>query len=232
MDHAIELRTTQSHRIIECACRESRAVRIAMKGRQDSDYLDGSLQAMADGQITIGISRNIEENINALLNRYCEVTLVLDDGRYFFDSHIVGVRPNEEGCDLLIAVPHTVAVNQRRTQPRKAMAMSSTVQLSRSCNGRLHTCQGQLFNLSSTGLALRVESVDADDVTVNSQWSVCFDLPGQNHMYKMDAIVIRKTPANGQAMIVGIRFETDNEEAEIERLNDFLCGRDMPAVRA
>lgn len=240
MRYAIELSGLESARVLEQACAEGRGAFVQPKswrGRPWPAVLTGCREGQLELQLHLDHAY-AEVDLpsdpppqsaapeQGLLNTYCTVELELEDGRYFFESHILTARPRGEGLHLSMAAPPNILVQQRRRARRSAIASSSIVQLSRQDDDRL-TCQGRMYNLSPEGLACQVSTGEARIMGLGEPWWVCFELPEQAQWYKLGARVCRQVPSSAEGfVIVGMEFERHSANAEqLDRLQGFLAER-------
>ncbi len=227
MTFAIELNASQSRRILECACRARHSVRLHPKPWNESPPIECELVECDDEALELEAPRLSSADFKTLLNIYCQVELELQDGQYFFDSHIVAVRDRGDRVGLMLARPDHILVKQRRRSSRLALAKSSSVQLSRHRGERLESFEGQLYNLSEDGLAFQLSAHDAEKMEDGQTWCACFELPEQDHCYKLEGTVCRSLPsASRDCVIIGIQFDLATvDRRELNSLREFLTNR-------
>ena len=264
MTFAIELSPGQSKRILECACRAHHSVRLSPKSWIESPAqrvqpatpaIQCKLVEYDDEALELETPRLGSTDFKSLLNIYCQIELELQDGQYFFDSHIVAVRQrsrldplrgrdagvaglNPPGADvcLMLAWPGSILVKQRRRSGRLALARSSTVQLSRHQGERLESFEGQLYNLSEDGLAFQLPKRDAEKLQDGQTGCACFEVPQQDHCYKFEGLICRVLPSSSQdSVIVAMHFDLSagaagltrcaGDRRELSDLREFLTNR-------
>ncbi len=227
MNYAIELKPSQSRRVLECACRAQPEVRLLPKPWTTPNPIICRIVDSDEDGITLQARPPAAADFRSLLNIYCQIELDLDDGQYFFDSNIVGVRQQDEHLHLTIAWPNTILVQQRRRSNRLPLARSSTVQLSHRDGERLETISGRLYNLSEDGMAFQVLKADADAIELGQTWCACFEVPEQDHCYKFEGTICRTLPSSSaDAVILGMQFEHATIDLdELKRLREFLSNR-------
>ena len=130
MNYAIELKPSQSRRVLEYACRAQLEARLLPKPWTTPNPIACRIVDSDDDSITLQAQPPASADFRSFLNIYCQIELDLDDGQYFFDSNIVSVRQEDEHLNLSVAWPETILVQQRRRSNRLPLARSSTVQLS------------------------------------------------------------------------------------------------------
>jgi c-di-GMP-binding flagellar brake protein YcgR len=227
MNYAIELKPSQSKRVLECACRAQPEVRLLPKPWATPHPLVCRIIDNDDDGVILQASLTADADFRSLLNIYCQIELDLDDGQYFFDSNIVAVRQQDEHLHLSIGWPETILVQQRRRSHRLPLARSSTVQLSHLSGEHLETISGRLYNLSEDGMAFQVLKADADAIEPGQTWCACFEVPEQDHCYKFEGVIRRTLPSSSaDAVILGMQFEHANIDLdELTQLREFLSDR-------
>jgi c-di-GMP-binding flagellar brake protein YcgR len=230
MFDVITLRAEQSNRMLRCAARNGQAVSVRPKAWNRA--LVGELQVAEHGDVDIVVELSADEFDPIVVNMYCEVIIELEDGRYQFDSHIIAARPRSQSTQLLLAWPDQTLVFQRRRAGRVRVAHSSVVQVHRDEGEGMESFNGQLYNLSPHGLAFKVTADVCSRLQIGEQWSICFELPDEDHTFRVDADVRRilRSSASGY-LIVGAEFHTDGSNAnEVERIGSYLTASQEEVV--
>jgi hypothetical protein len=224
MSHAIELSSRESKRILETARATGRQVRVLPKTWSESRSILGSLVSASNPVLEVDIPGDAQSDLSESVTCYCQIDLDCPEGQYFFDTHIVAVRPKGKELRLSLAWPKTVLVLQRRSSGRTALAKPSTVQISREHKGKLISFEGRLYNLSPDGLAFKVAQDYADDIEIGQAWFICFEVPEQGHVYRLQSTVRRKLPLSTRGdAIIGVLFDgVAGEVTELNLLQQFL----------
>ena len=227
MNYAIELKPSQSRRVLEYACRAQLEARLLPKPWTTPNPIACRIVDSDDDSITLQAQPPASADFRSFLNIYCQIELDLDDGQYFFDSNIVSVRQEGEHLNLSVAWPETILVQQRRRSNRLPLARSSTVQLSHHDGEHLETISGRLYNLSEDGMAFQVLKADADAIELGQTWCACFEVPEQDHCYKLEGTIRRTLPSSSaDAVILGMQFEHATIDLdELKCLREFLSNR-------
>lgn len=227
MTQAIELSSRESRRILMSARQAGRQVRLHPKSWPDSRCIIGALVDGPDSALEVEARPDAQADLHNSLTRYCQVELDLAEGQFFFDSHVVAVRQGAETVRLSLAWPQTILVLQRRSAGRSALARSSHVQISREEHGRLSTLGGRLYNLSQDGLAFKAQEPYAEEIEIGQTWSVCFEVPEQAYVYRLEGTVRRLLPSSCQGdVIVGVQFDAAaNDAKDLDQLREFLNQR-------
>lgn len=227
MTFAIELRSEQSRQILARACDARQAVRLLSKMHAGSSPIDSRLIDCDEHGLILETPTIHEEESKSLLNIYCQIELEFDDGQYFFDTHILAARQREGTVCLTLAWPETILVRQRRRTSRLDLAQSSDVQLSHRHGEHVETVRGTLYNLSEDGLAFKLTKADAEQIQLGQVWCACFEVPEQDHCYKLEGTICRTLPSSSQDdVIVGMQFDANAaDQHEIDNLREFLNTR-------
>ena len=227
MNYAIELKPSQSRRVLEYACRAELEVRLLPKPWTTPNPIACRIVDSDADSITLQTRPPGAADFRSFLNIYCQIELDLDDGQYFFDSNIVGVRQEGEHLLFSVAWPETILVQQRRRANRLPLARSSTVQLSHRDGERFDTISGQLYNLSEDGMAFQVLKADVGAIELGQTWCACFEVPEQDHHYKFEGTICRTLPSSSaDAVILGMQFKHATVDLdELKSLREFLSNR-------
>ncbi len=227
MTFAIELSNNQSRRILERACRAHQQLGLLPKSWSGSNPIRCQLVGSDDNALELQVPHLGRADFTSLLNTYCQIDLELNDGQYFFDSHILAARQREDAVCISLAWPESILVKQRRRSSRTALAKSSTVQLSCRQGDRIETFQGQLYNLSEGGLAFKLPRSDAQQIEIGQTCCACFEVPEQDHCYKFQGAICRTGPSSEKdAVIMGMQFDpTAIDQQDLNHLREFLTSR-------
>ena len=227
MTFAIELKSKQSRRILASACNARQAARLLPKMWAGSSSIDSRLIDCDEHGLILEAPALHEEDFRSLLNIYCQIELEFDDGQYFFDTHILAARQRDDAVCLTLAWPETILVRQRRRSGRLDLAQSSDVQLSHRHGEHVETIRGTLYNLSEDGLAFKLTKADAEQIRLGQAWCACFEVPEQDHCYKLEGTICRTLPSSSQDdVIVGMQFDANQaDQHEIDNLREFLNTR-------
>lgn len=227
MNYAIELKPSQSRRVLEYACRAQLEARLLPKPWTTPNPIACRIVDSDDDSITLQAQPPASADFRSFLNIYCQIELDLDDGQYFFDSNIVSVRQEGQHLNLSVAWPETILVQQRRRSNRLPLARSSIVQLSHRNGERLDTISGRLYNLSEDGMAFQVLKADVGAIELGQTWCACFEVPEQDHCYKFEGTICRTLPSSSaDAVILGMQFKHATIDLdELKCLREFLNDR-------
>jgi len=148
----------------------------------------------------------------ALDGQTCEVWLHSEE-RYHFATRVSQIVHWGQTDAVAIELPSAISMVERRRVTRAQLAPSSTVQLQWRQNGVNHRHAVPLLNISAEGLACKVDAEQAGALHEGDTVRASFHLPGQNHLYNIEATIANKTPGSTGTLIVGLRFMV-NQQAE------------------
>jgi hypothetical protein len=244
MEYAIDLNARQSARTIGQAVRYQATALIEPGMWPDTDGLKGRLVALGPDTVRVEITEPPILTPDAAVGNFCDVTLLLGNDRFVFNTHAVSAERAGANWHLDLARPAKLQVCQRRRFWRVNLAESSQVQLRweqggadgrdgrdgcdgcEDCEGRV---TGSLCNISGEGLACLVEADAASDLLIGETVSTSFELPGCSERFELDAVLCNKTPtARQDRLIIGMQFlepASLGMSGPARRLNEFLVQR-------
>ena len=164
MQYAIEISERQSRRVLELAVRMQSQLLIEPVGIPERTVL--GFVASGDPDVLVAeLTGPAHPWLRELVGRNAGVQLFQDE-RYLFNSKILSGPTWHEGEQVTLESPGIVQVMQRRRFWRAKLAPSSPVSLRWTSNGRsLHT-NGPLLNVSSEGLACKLDAGAAQSIGI------------------------------------------------------------------
>ena len=228
MSYAFDLRQRQARRVLEQALRTQVRLDIEPRGWNDDASLNGALSSIDANLLTIALDRNQPEMaLSRLVGAFCDVQTVLSDQVYFFGTCILHVYDASMPRRLVLAVPETIQVGNRRQFVRRAAPQTSIVYLR--LPKQPEPCMGELCSASGNGMACRVSRDLDGEFLIGEPVNVRFELPGLPESFNLDATICNKTPSgDGNGLVVGLQFDNVDDESPdqrraVERLRAFLC---------
>ena len=221
----IDLSTAQATRILEQAVRTRAALELeprpmAAQGRTVRGVIDGRENAL----LRVKLEAPPELPEGSLIGAFCEAQLPLAGELYQFTSCVIDVAhvgPNH----LLIAVPQSIQLVNRRRFVRRAPADAVVVQVWPAGAEVAYSCA--LADLDPNGLAISGHRGDLDEVLlIGDDVRLAFDLPLIDETFEVYCTVCNKTlDPERQNMIIGLEFSTQagpEQNAIVERLRLLL----------
>lgn len=227
MLYALDLTQRQAKRVLEQALRTKAPLSIEPRNSPDDRPICGRLKSIDGNLLYLDLSDDAgETNMTGLIGTFCDVQTILSEQIYLFASCVLDVYDTTAPRSLVLALPDSIQVGNRRRFVRRTLARSSTVEVTTDEAGE--PCQADLCNLGGNGLACRISKEMDSFLLIGEQVRIRFDVPGLPDIIDVAAIVCNKTPTGDHnAMLVGLQFdlsEGDPAEAQaIERLRIFLC---------
>jgi len=174
---------------------------------------------------------DILDAFHRLVGTYCDLAIQIGEHVFLASADVVKIDvppPQSDALHLYLSAPTTLQVVQRRRYRRIQLAESSRVWL-RTGAGTDSSNEdiGWLCNISSEGLACRVDAVTANRIWIGDRLNVVFTLtPTDTQRFAFDAIVCNKTPAGSEGkMILGLQFVIDADHSESMSLSEALRRR-------
>lgn len=155
-----------------------------------------------------------EVNFDSLVSEACQARLY-GDRRYAFSTTITSTLPWGKTCSLAVTRPKTLNVLERRRFMRARLAPSSKVTLQWKKAGTKHCHKVNLLNISSDGIACRLEDSVSALIEKKSRLFVTFELPEHDQPFELQARVTNQTPASEGHTILGLQFVTAEKDARV-----------------
>lgn len=211
MQYAIDISERQSQRVLEQSVRMQSQLLIEPVGIPERTVL--GFVASGDSDVLVAeLTGPPHPWLRELVGRNAGVQLFQEE-RYLFNSKILTGPTWHEGEQITLRSPRVLQVMQRRRFWRAKLAPSSVVSLRWSSSGReLHT-NGPLLNVSSEGLACRLQSGAAQSIGIGGRVQAEFKVPQSAGAFCFQAVVRNCSPASDDSWILGVEFVIDGHEA-------------------
>lgn len=154
------------------------------------------------------------DNPEDLIGVYADVSIRLGEHRYLFSSSITGIdrKVGEPAVwSIRVTRPEKLQVAQRRRFRRFQTVRSTRVQLAWTQDDQGDgEGTGWLCNLSTDGLACRVDGSVSDRLWIGTPLKLQFSLaPSDARLFILDGVLCNKTPAGStDKCILGVQFLT------------------------
>jgi len=223
MQYAIDISERQSRRVLEQGVRMQSQLLIEPVGIPERTVLG----FIASGDVDVIIAELTGPPhpwLRELVGRNAGVQLFQEE-RYLFNSKIISGPTWHEGEQVTLQSPRVLQVMQRRRFWRAKLAPSSFVGLCWTSAGRrLHT-NGPLLNVSSEGLACKLDAGAAQSIGVGGRVQAEFKIPQSPGTFQFDAVIRNCSPASDESWILGMEFLAEGDEEQTlaqQRLRDLL----------
>lgn len=162
-----------------------------------------------------------------LVGRCVDGTFAVGEHRYQFSSYVIGVHPERNPDQLLIARPESLLVIQRRRFKRHNVKTSSAVRLTWRVENQSSSVVGDLLNIGPEGLACSLPDAALESLLVGNPVQVEFHLPEVDHYFTLEAEIVNKTPAaSEERCVVGVCFvegRAPHADESLAELREYLA---------
>ncbi|MCH7872274.1 MAG: hypothetical protein IID33_11295 [Planctomycetes bacterium] len=227
MSYAFDLTKRQADRVLLQALRTQTRLEIEPRGWQGEPPICGALKSIDANLLSIELDRDARPlPLSALVGAFCDVQTVLSDQVYTFGTCVLHVYDATTPRRLVLAVPESVQVCNRRQFVRRPAPQTSIVHIV--LPHFSEPCTGELCSASGNGMACRVARDLEDEFLIGEPAQTRFELPGLEEFFDLPTIICNKTPSSdGNGLVVGLQFDLDDDNPgqrqAIERLRAFLC---------
>lgn len=201
----IDLTQRQAARVLAQALHTRAALELEPRGREGA--VPGAFAGRQENLLCVELSGSgAPWPPPSLIGAFCDVRMVLTGNMYLFATCVVDVTDDTPSQRLLLALPETIQVANRRRFDRKSAGESVALQLSPAEGDR--SFAGTLTSISLGGLGCRVPRQAVESLLlIDDPVRVQFRLPESPELFEIDAVVCVKTPArDGGQLEVGLEF--------------------------
>lgn len=225
----IDLTPRQATRVLEQGLRIQARFEIEPRNRPaDSPPLLGSLAGREGELLRVELHEGADSaGLTGLIGSFCEVRTTLSEQQYLFSSCILDAVEATTPQQLLLAVPESIQVANRRRYQRQNFGNAIQVKLWVDDSGVAYI--GHLCDVSVDGLACRILRNPLDDLLlVGESVRAGFQIPSARESFELTAVVCSKVPTDDRThLVVGLEFGLDEEGAAtrqtLARLRAILC---------
>ncbi len=227
MQLAIDLTPRQAARVLEQALRACAELELEPRNLPEGDPLggkllgrEGELLAVQMGATPPGVP------LSVMIGAFCEVRTVLSGELYTFSTCVLDVVDDPPPQRLLIVVPETIQVVNRRQFERTNATVASQVRLW--VGSQTTPAIGLLANVSADGLACNLPGTSLDkELALDDELRAHFELAGFDGVFELPVVLCNKIlTRDTQQLSLGMNFNVrpDNpvDCAALERLRAAL----------
>lgn len=178
--------------------------------------VNGTLLSGDHQSLLVQVSGNPAFDWQKFHGERCEAR-IYHDRRYSARTSVVDLPKWGETQGITLAQPASIAVLDRRRFLRAKLAPSSKVELEWKHDGAEHRQTVSLLNVSSDGMACRVDEALTAGLEKRDRLRARFTLPGGDRQIELNARVTNLTPASVGTAIMGLQFVTSKQDAEAIR---------------
>lgn len=195
---------------LECAVRDQAQV-VILTPEADTPLNGFFISADADA-LLIQLTGHPVGDVAAMTGRDCEIQVHADE-HYRFTSRITGAPAWGKSHALAVERPSFMALIERRRFRRASLAASSEVKLEWTDAGGAHCHSATILNVSSDGMACRVDDAIGSAIESQCPVSLTFRLPWLDETFRLEASISNRTPASEGCTILGFQYSTGSESA-------------------
>ena len=228
MDIALEMTPRQSGRVLEQAVRGRVAVVIEPRGERAGEPLHGTVDGREGNLLSVRIEQQESELPAGLIGMFCEVRMTASGQHYLFSSCVLDLSDISSPVYLLLAVPSTIHVANRRRFERYSVPTAAQVRLQAPAGSSRAQFTALLADVSAEGIACSMSApTDDDPLLVGENVNVSFELPGYDEHFELSgSICNRSLTPDKQLLTLGVEFapaaNTGAQQRSLERLQAAL----------
>jgi hypothetical protein len=219
----LDLTARQAHRVLGQALRSRAKLEIEPRPESWNTLLWGALASRDKDLLTVNLHEGaLPAPLRTLVGAMCDVRSILSAQLCLFSTHIVDVADETVPRQLMLAIPETIQVANRRRFARKAPIEPVPVRFS--APGGPSPLVAILSNIGPTGLACRVVNAEHEDLLlIGDNFELEFGLPWSNEVYSLLATVCNKSRCREEGhLLVGFEFVAQDHEVALLRLRAAL----------
>lgn len=215
----LDLTTRQAARVLAQAVRQRATVELEPRPETHNALLWGHLVGRQDHVLLVDLHDTGHQiSLAGLTGAMCDVRTILSGQLCLFSTHILDAVDQGIPQRLVVAVPDTIQVANRRRFARKQPHESIPVRLL--VPGGHPPLVGTLVNIGASGLACRATGPTLDELLlIGDEVDIEFVLPWAADIYTLPAIVCSKSRDGDEGlMTVGFEFVNRDNEQTLTRL--------------
>lgn len=218
MKYAIGLSEHQTRRVVQQSIRSQAQAIIEPADLPDLTLL-GFVASGDDSIFTVELTGARRHALDRLVGRMVGVQLFCGE-KYLFNTRVVTGPTWHAAEQLTLACPQSIQVVQRRRFWRAQLAPSSAVTVQWRGHRGPEQADAALLNVSSDGLACKLNAGAALVLTPGRRVQVEFLIPPARAPFVFEAIVRNAAPSSDDGCIVGVEFQINAvDQAAVEMQN-------------
>lgn len=227
MQLAIDLTPRQAARVLEQALRAKAELELEPRNLPDGDPLHGKLLGREGELLAVQVHDPPSAvPLSVLIGAFCEVETVLSGELHRFSTCVLDVVEDPPPRRLLVVVPETIQVANRRQFERTNATVASQVRLW--VGSQPGPAIGLLANVSADGLACNLPGTALDkDLALGDELRVHFELAGFDETFELPVVLCNKMLTQDKhqlslGMNFNVRPECPTDRNTLERLRAAL----------
>ena len=174
--------------------------------------VSGTLVSCDDASMLVEVSGRPALEWDKLVGVACEAR-IYDDQRYSATTRVLALPAWGNTLAIALAHPASLRVLDRRRFHRAKLAPSSEVDIEWKVDGVARRQTVKLLNVSTDGMACRIDQSAAAGLTKRQRLRVGFAIPGAEQRVQLEARITNLTPASAGSFIVGLQFMASKGDA-------------------
>lgn len=212
MSGNVKLNQDQSRALLERAAQDHSQI-VLQSDRWRQLTINGRLVSMDRDGLQMNVTGFPAVDPSKLVRTECEGHVYLEQ-RYRFVTTITDAISLGGRLTLRLARPGVLNKVDRRRHLRSKLAPSSHVTLCWRENDKDRVHEAQLLNISTDGIACRIEASVTASLQRKDSLNVQFKLPGASQTFKLAVAVTNKTLATSGNVILGLQFHPKPEDGK------------------
>lgn len=213
MQLAIDLTPRQAKRVLEQALRAQAELEIEPRNLPEGEPLPGKLIGREGDLLAVqvvGEQRGLP--LSVLLGAFCEVQSVLSGELYLFSTYILDVVEGTTPARVLMMIPETIEVANRRQFERTNVTVASQVRIWTAAEET--PAVGLLANVSADGLACNLPTTALDAIlALDDSVRVSFEVAGFDESFELPATLCNKALSRDrQQLCLGMKFDVKPDD--------------------
>jgi c-di-GMP-binding flagellar brake protein YcgR len=213
MQLAIDLTPRQAVRVLEQALRMQADLEMEPRNLPDDQTLRGKLLGREGELLSVRIQDDkLALPLTVLIGAFCDVRTVLSGEMYTFTTYVLDVIEDAKPGRVLLVVPESVQVANRRQFERTNATVASRIRV---WSGPSATpAVGLLANVSADGIACNLPGTALDgELALGDRLRVNFELAGFDEAFELPVILCNKTLKRDQQQLsLGLKFDAPTDD--------------------
>lgn len=219
----IDLTPRHAARILEQAVRSRARLDIEPSAWSDGRTLKGTLWRREGNLLTVdldqrhGADGGDDATMLHLIGAFCDIRTMLQNHAFVFSTCVLDVIEETSPAKLVIAVPESMQLTNRRRFERTNATVASQVRLW--SDEESPATVGLLVNIGPEGLAAQFVGPGlADSVMIGDTVRVSFEIAGFEESYKLPSVVCTKALSSDKTILsVGVQFDRDSGDPRVDQ---------------
>ena len=210
----IDLTPRQAARVLEQAVRAQADFEIEPRNLPEDEPLHGKLLGREGELLAVqACEEQLEIPLNILIGAFCEIRMELSGELYNFTTCVLDVVERPDSKKVLLVIPETIQVANRRQYERTNATVASQVRIW--AGTQTAPSVGLLANVSAEGMGCNLPGTAMDEVlALGDSVRVSFELAGFDEVFDLPSVICNKSLLlDKQQLFLGMQFEVSPDNA-------------------